>query len=192
MAPKADTAANQGAMLKYLAFLRGINVGGHKPIKMDALAGAFGSLGFQNVKTILASGNVLFDAPKSDSVALAQKIEAKLETVFGHSVGVTLRTIPEIQKLVKSDPFKNITVTPQTRLYVTFRRDKTRGALKIPYQSPEKDFQILRISTGEVCTVLTLSPERQTTQLMNILEKEFGKTVTTRNWNTVLKILKSC
>jgi uncharacterized protein (DUF1697 family) len=192
MTPKANTPANQGTMLKRIAFLRGINVGGHKPIKMDALARAFGSLGFQNVKTILSSGNVLLDAPKSDSVALTQKIEAKLETVFGHTVGVTLRTVPEIQKLLKSGPFKNITVTPQIRLYVTFRRDRTKGALKIPYQSPEKDFRILRVTTGEVCSVLTLSPDRQTTQLMNILEKEFGKTVTTRNWNTILRILKGC
>jgi uncharacterized protein (DUF1697 family) len=179
-------------MAKYIAFLRGINVGGHKPIKMDALAGAFRSLGFQNVKTILASGNVLFEAPKASTGVLTQKIEEKLEKTFGHPVGVTLRTVPEIQKLVKSDPFKNINVTPQTRLYVTFRRDGTKGTLKIPYQSHEKDFEILHVTTGEVCSVLTLSPDRQTTQLMNILEKEFGKTVTTRNWNTLVRILKSC
>jgi uncharacterized protein (DUF1697 family) len=179
-------------MPKYVAFLRGINVGGHKPIKMDALARAFGSLGFENVKTILASGNVFFDAPETSPGVLTQKIEAKLEKVFAHPAGVTLRTVPEIQKLVKSDPFKNINVTPQTRLYVTFRRDKARGALKVPYQSPEKDFQILRVTSGEVCSVLTLSPDRQTTQLMNILEKEFGKTVTTRNWNTIVRVLNSC
>ncbi len=179
-------------MPKYIAFLRGINVGGHKPIKMDALARAFGSLGFQNVKTILASGNVVFEASKASPGVLTQQIEEKLEKTFGHPVGVTLRAISKIQKLVKSDPFKNITVTTQTRLYVTFRRDKTKGALKGPYQSPEKDFQILSVSASEICSVLTLSPDRQTTQLMNILEKEFGKTVTTRNWNTVVRILKSC
>jgi len=106
-------------------------------------------------------------------------------------VGVTLRTFSEIQKFVKSAPFKNVTVTPQTRLYVTFRRDKTKGSLKIPYQSPEKDFQILRASPTEVCSVLTLSPGRRTPELMSILEKEFGKTVTTRNWNTIIKVLDS-
>ena len=179
-------------MLKYVALLRGINVGGHKPIKMDALARAFGSLGFKYVKTILASGNVLFDAPESQVAALTQKIEKKLEATFSHPVGVTLRTVPEIQKRVKAEPFKKITVTTQTRLYVTFRRDNTRGTLKIPYQSPEKDFQILRVSAGEICSVLTLSPDRQTTELMNMLEKEFGKTVTTRNWNTVVRFLKNC
>ena len=178
-------------MIKCTAFLRGINVGGHKPIKMDALARAFESLGFQNVKTILASGNVLFEAPGPEPVALAKKIEKKLEKTFGHPVGVTLRTFSEIQKFAKSDPFKNVTVTPQTRLYVTFRRDKTKGRLKIPYQSPEKDFQILRVSSGEVCSVLTLSPDRRTPELMSILEKEFGETVTTRNWNTIIKVLDS-
>lgn len=187
----SKTAANNPTMVRYIAFLRGINVGGHKPIKMDALAGAFGSLGFQNVKTILASGNVLFEAPKSEPIALTKKIEEKLEKTFGHPVGVTLRTLSEIQKFVKSSPFKNIAVTPQTRLYVTFRRDQTKGSLKIPYQSPEMDFQILRVSSGEVCSVLTLSPGRRTPELMSILEKEFGKTVTTRNWNTIIKVLDS-
>jgi len=187
----SKTAANNPTMVRYIAFLRGINVGGHKPIKMDALARAFESLGFQNVKTILASGNVVFEAHGPGSVALAKKIEEKLQKTFGHPVGVTIRTLVEIQKLVKSDPFKKVTVTPQTRLYVTFRRDKTQGTLKIPYQSPEKDFQILRVSTDEVCSVLTLSPGRRTPELMSILEKEFGKTVTTRNWNTIIKVLDS-
>src|SRR5882724_109481 len=188
----SKTAANNPTMGRYIAFLRGINVGGHKPIKMDALAKAFASLGFQSVKTVLASGNVLFDAPRTNPGVLTQRIEEKLEKTFGHPVGVTIRTVAEIQKLMKSDPFKGITVTPQTRLYVTFRRDKTSCGLKIPYESPEKDFQILNVSVGEVCCVLTLSPGRQTPQLMNVLEKEFGKTVTTRNWNTILRILKSC
>jgi uncharacterized protein (DUF1697 family) len=59
---------------KYVAFLRGINVGGHKTIKMDELKEAFEANGFKNVKTFLASGNVLFDAPKAGVTTLAKKI----------------------------------------------------------------------------------------------------------------------
>ncbi|HYQ86023.1 MAG TPA: DUF1697 domain-containing protein, partial [Bacteroidota bacterium] len=51
-------------MIQYAAFLRGINVGGHKPVRMSDLEKAFGQLGFRNVKTVLASGNVLFEAPQ--------------------------------------------------------------------------------------------------------------------------------
>jgi uncharacterized protein (DUF1697 family) len=179
----------QNAMTKYVAFLRGINVGGNKPVKMDELKKAFAALGFKNVNTVLASGNVLFEAPGTRADSNTKKIEDKLKTALGHEVGVLLRTIEEIQNLADANPFKNIKVTPQTRLYVTFLSEKPKSSLKIPSESPEKDFRILRVSDTEVCTVLTLSPERQTTDLMNILEKEFGRKITTRNWNTIARIL---
>jgi uncharacterized protein (DUF1697 family) len=89
---------------------------------------------------------------------------------------------------VKGSPFEDVTVTSQTRLYVTFLSEKPASNLEIPYESPEKDFRILSVSDSEVCSVLTLTPNRGTTKAMDILEKEFGKNITTRNWNTVQKI----
>ena len=177
-------------MITYVAFLRGINVGGNKIIKMADLAKAFASLGFTNVKTLLASGNVVFDAANAKA-ATAPVIEAKLEKALGKKVGVLLRTGQEIQAMVAAPPFKGITVTPATRLYVTFLSEKPKSTLKIPYESPEKDFRILRLSADAVFSVLTLSPKRGTTDAMNILEKEFGKAITTRNWNTIVKIGKA-
>ena len=73
---------------------------------------------------------------------------------------------------------------------MTFLGDKPTSKLKIPYASPEKDFQILRVTAGEVCSFLVISAEKKSVDLMKIIEKEFGKNVTTRNWNTVLKLLK--
>ena len=177
-------------MSEYVAFLRGINVGGHKPVKMDELRNAFEALGFQNVKTVLASGNVLFDAPKTKPLSLARAIENKLEAVFGHKISVLPRGLEEIQDLANSRPFQNIKVTPQTRLYVTFLSEKPKSELKVPHESPDKSFTILRVSSSEVCSVLTLSPQRQTTDLMVFLEKMFGRNVTTRNWNTITRILE--
>lgn len=176
-------------MIQYVAFLRGINVGGQKTIKMDELKKAFESLGFKNVKTLLASGNVLFDAPQK-SPTLRKRIEERLKQKFGHEVHVILRTIVEIQELANSNPFKKIPVTSQTRLYVTFLSEEPKSSLKIPYESPEKDFKIVRVSNGEVCSVVILSANRGTVDAMSILEKEFGRKVTTRNWNTVNKLLK--
>ena len=57
-------APEEDSLIKYAAFLRGINVGGHTIIKMGELRKVFESLGFWNVKTVLASGNVLFEAPE--------------------------------------------------------------------------------------------------------------------------------
>jgi hypothetical protein len=68
--------------------------------------------------------------------------------------------------------------------------EKPTSKLKIPYQSPEKDFCILLVTKGEVCSVLTINPTMKSTEAMNILEKEYGKNVTTRNWNTVEKLSK--
>jgi len=178
-------------MIKYVAFLRGINVGGHKAIKMEELKKAFETLGFENVKTLLASGNVLFAAPAASESALAKKIEKKLETAFGHEIGVLIRKIAGLQRLAEADPFAGVEVTPQTRLYVTFLAEKPRSGLKIPYESPDKNFKIIRATGSEVYSVLTLSPNSRTIDLMSILEKEFGRKVTTRNWNTIEKILKA-
>lgn len=172
---------------KYVAFLRGINVGG-KMVKMEALRKAIEELGYEHVKTLLNSGNVVFEAEEKNEKKLQQVIEEKLEKVFGFHIDVLLRTQKNIQALVSADPFKGIAVTPQTRLYVTFLSEKSVHALKIPYESPEKDFRILRVTDTEVVSVLTLSEKRGTTDVMKIPEKEFGKLITTRNWNTVKKI----
>jgi uncharacterized protein (DUF1697 family) len=175
----------------YAAFLRGINVGGNKPVKMDELKKAFESLGFKKVKTLLASGNVVFEAPHSSASVLTPKIEEKLKKRFGHEIGVLIRTITELQHLEESNPFKGTNVTPQTRLYVTFLSEKPKSGLKIPHESPDKNFKILRAAENEVCSVLTLSPNSRTVDLMNVLEKEFGRKITTRNWNTIAKVLET-
>jgi uncharacterized protein (DUF1697 family) len=177
-------------MIKHVAFLRGINVGGHNPVPMTALKKIFESLGFENVKTLLVSGNVLFDVPQTSSGVLVQKIEAKLEKTFGYEIGVLVSTIKELQQLEKTNPFKGILVTRQTRLYVTFFSEKPKISLKIPYESSNKSFKIIQITTNKVFSVLTLSPNSKTTDLMGALEKEFGKKITTRNWNTITRILK--
>ena len=138
-------------MTQYVAFLRGINVGGHKPVKMEELKKAFESMGFQNVKTLLASGNVLFETPDMGTDNLVKRIEEKLEMELGYKITVLLRTIEEIQNLAEADPFKNIKVTPQTRLYVTFLSEKQKSALKIPYESTEKDIKIVHLVVTNVC-----------------------------------------
>ena len=178
-------------MVKYAAFLRGINVGGKKPVPMQKLKTAFDAMQFKNVHTLLASGNVLFEAPPIDAIALEHKIEQKLKETFGQDIGVLIRTIEEIEHLSNSQPFKGIDVTPETRLYITFFSEKPKGSLKIPFASPDKSYKILHVSGREVCSVLVLSSNSRTVDLMKVLEKEFGSKVTTRNWNTIVRLLKT-
>ncbi len=172
-------------MTKYVAFLRGINVGGKNKVPMSDLKKTFESQGFQNVQTLLNSGNVIFEGSETTS----ETLEKELKSQFGFEIPVILRTTGEIQKLVDSNPFKEITVTPNTRLYVTFLAAKPISKLKIPYYSPELDFKILNVSEGEIISILTLLENGQTGKGMDIIEREFGKKVTTRNWNTIIKLL---
>ncbi|MCA9742930.1 MAG: DUF1697 domain-containing protein [Deferribacteres bacterium] len=177
-------------MIKFIAFLRGINVGGVN-IKMAELKAAFEKIGFGNVRTLLASGNVLFDAPTASESELVEKIEQKLASAFGRYIHVLVRRVDELKRLAETKPYAGIEATKQTRLYVTFLPDGTESSLEIPYESPDKNFKILYASEREVCSVLTLSADSQTVDLMSILEKEYGKKVTTRNWNTVERTLKA-
>jgi len=175
-------------MTKYIAFLRGINVGGNKVIKMKDLESIFVSLGFENVKTYIASGNVIFEEKEVNLSTLAFKIEDSLKKELGYEVGVIVRIQSQIIRLIHSNPYKNIVITPQTRMYVTFLPTPTSTSIKIPYESPLGNFKIISISETEICSVLTLSFENKTVDMMKILDKEFGKKITTRSWNTVQKI----
>lgn len=176
--------------MRYVVLLRGINVGG-KTVKMETLKMILEEMGFSHVKTLLNSGNVILETKQTSLEHLRQSIEEKLEQTFGFTIHVIIRTMDDIQKLVKADPFKGIVVDKDTRLYVTFVSDSTSSTLQIPYESDEKDVQILKMLDQVVCSVITLSTQKNTTDLMRIIEKEFGKNVTTRNWNTVLKIEKA-
>jgi uncharacterized protein (DUF1697 family) len=181
--------------VRYVAFLRGVNVGGHKPVKMADLRAAFESMGFQKVKTVLASGNVVFETlPGADLPAngsgLAAHIEQLLQETFGYPIAVALRTMADLQRLAGSDPFKGAAITQGTRLYITFLSDSAKSTPDFAYDAPEGDLRIVRVGPGEVCSLLTLSPTRGTTDLMALLEREFGGGVTTRNWNTVVKVLE--
>ncbi|MGE5626009.1 MAG: DUF1697 domain-containing protein [Bacillota bacterium] len=170
-----------------VAFLRGINVGGKKLVPMAALKKIFEKMGCREVRTVLASGNVRF-TPK-DGKLTAKVVEATLEKSLGFEVNVMLRNVSELAKIAKSDPFKGIRIGKQTRLYVTLLAQKPKRKPRLPYKTPDFPFTILKVTGGEVLSVLELSPKGGTLDAMAVLEEQFGKALTTRNWNTVTKLL---
>lgn len=173
---------------RYVALLRGINVGGNKKVPMADLKKLLEKSGYLNVKTLLASGNVLLETQETSVLALRKKLESLLEQKFGFTVPVIIRTLDQIRAIIQLDPFKKISVRPETRLYVTFLSEKPKTSLRIPYESPEKDCRILQVADGEVFSVFTVTKDYGSTDGMKIIEREFGKNVTTRNWNTVMKL----
>ena len=156
---------------------------------MAELRSLYESLGFENVKTLLNSGNIVFDTKPVDERDLTDKIEKEFSRNFGFESKIMLRTMPEIETLVDLQPFQNINVDKDVRLYVTFLRETPDSSLKIPYTSAEKDFHILTKTSREIFWAINIKTS-QTVKKMAYIEREFGSDVTTRNWNTVIKIAK--
>ena len=106
-------------MTTYVAFLRGINVGGHNRMKMDALGDLVESLGYEDVRTYIQSGNVVFETAEADDRALADEIAAAIDDEFGYDLTVMVRTRDELEAVVAGQPF-DVTEEEGIRHYVTF------------------------------------------------------------------------
>jgi uncharacterized protein (DUF1697 family) len=175
----------------YVAFLRGVNNIGRKTVKMEELKRIFEATGFQNVKTILASGNIVFETTISETYTIITKLERQLEKKLGYKVNVILRTLDDLHSLVKSNPFSQIKITPRTKLLLTFLSEKPVNRLKLPYKSSDNDFIIMRITKNEIYSVVKLLPGKRPYRIISFLEKEFGNRITNRNWSTIIKIVNA-
>lgn len=173
----------------YVAFLRGINVGGHHKLPMADLTLIFESLGYTNIKTLLNSGNVIFDAPLQDIKKIEHTIEKTLETNVGFPVPTCVREASFIIRFRESDPFKNRSVTKDTRCYISFLKNDVTTDTELPWVSSDHSYQIIEKRGKTILSIVDLSLS-QTTKAMRILEATYGKNITTRNWNTIERIIK--
>ena len=176
-------------MTRYVALLRGIaptNPNMHN----DKLRGVFENLGFENVKTVISSGNVIFDTPFRSVKKLEQTIEAAFPEQLGFTSTTILRSQGQIQKLVDRNPFKGMEHSQKSSLNVTFLKKKRRSDIEFPHTIDNREYEILGMVDGAVCSVIDLTGSR-TPDLMLRLEKQFGKEITTRTWKTVERIIKA-
>lgn len=164
-------------MKKYCAFLRGVNVGGNRTIKMQEVKEILQKIPLHNIQTILASGNVYFESNEKDTSILEKKIKTVLD------VEVLVRSEEEILNLIQRSPFENTSIADQ-KFYVSFLGEK-KSDFSLHKQ---KGFETLYVSEKEVC--VAISKEMGTTEGMKILEMRYGKNITTRNWNTIQKLTK--
>jgi uncharacterized protein (DUF1697 family) len=172
-----------------ISLLRGINVGGHHKIKMEALRTLYGSLGLLGAQTYLQSGNVIFKTERRDLVLLAKQIENGIERGFGFRVDVIVRTSSDLRDAIARNPFAKRAGIDPSRLLVTFlasdpsaeARDKL---LKIKLHPEE-----LRIAGRELYTYFPNGMARPTVSWAAI-EKMLKTSGTGRNWNTVRKLLE--
>jgi len=172
-------------MIRYVAFLRGINVGGHKIIKMEDLRRMFEAMNFENVRTYIQSGNVLFDAAKTKPEALAEKIESALRSSLGFEVKVMPRTIAELADIAAHNPFHET----DAKIYVSFLSAEPDKERKDSLLSFQNDFEIFRFRSREMYCLIR--PHNTAKELFsnNFIEKHLKVSATTRNITTVGKIL---
>jgi len=175
----------------YISMLRGINVGGHNRIKMDDLRKSFESLGFEQVKTYIQSGNVVFKASKASSVALGKKIAARIVSDFGFSASVIVRTGAELGETVAANPFLTQRGIDHEKLHVAFLSDfPAAPALKKLAEftvAPDRSQCVGRdiffyLPNGFSASSLWKVP----------WEKALAVVTTTRNWKTVNAIHQMC
>ena len=174
-------------MTRYAAFLRGVNLG-KRTVKSAELKAAFEAMGFGNVKTLLASGNVLFDTRVAKG--LKEKLEAGLEAAFGFKIGVVLRSIDELAAMVKSDPFNGATESEVAKLHVTLTAEPLPDGFE--FAAVKDDFDIPRIDPREIFIIAYRKPDGTYLSGGQLdLEKGIPKKalITSRNWNTILKAI---
>jgi uncharacterized protein (DUF1697 family) len=174
-------------MPRYVALLRSVNVAGHGRLAMSDLRASFDALGYDDVRTYIQTGNVLFTASSKSENAVASAIEAQLASDFGDSPAVLLRTVSELQSVGRSSPYAKAGANP-SRHHVTFLADvPTAAALAAlsPLPPSRKDELVV---DGREVYVHTPDGYHETKYSGSFLERRLGMVSTTRNWNTVQKL----
>lgn len=175
-------------MTRYAAFLRGINVGGRKKLAMDDLREILRSLGHAGVETYLQSGNALFTSTRTSAAALAGEIEEAITSRLGLDVKVLVRTAAELAAVAAANPFPAGTAEP-SKLHVAFV-SATPPADRLAKIDPSQ-FAPDELRAGDGVIYLWYPNGYGRTKLTNdVLERRLGVTATTRNWNTLTKLLE--
>ena len=136
-------------MPEFIAFLRAINVGGHN-VKMETLRGLFVSLGFSNVETFIASGNVIFATTSPDTKALETRIAAHLRESLGYEVATFLRTNDEVQAIANYQPFASESLNDAMALNVGLLAEPLDDETARKVMSYRNELDDLHLSGREV------------------------------------------
>lgn len=179
-------------MMTYIALLRGINVGGKRIVKMAELKNVLLALGLKDVKTYIQSGNVLFRLDeKVDVLAVQGEIEKEIKRVWGFDVPVVMRSVGELEQLIKRCPFSDDEVKQAERqsgkesLYVTFMASvpgNERIDLLKAYESEHESYFVI----GREVYLLFRDSIRNSKLASNLQKVDAASTV--RNWKTVNKL----
>lgn len=176
-------------MTKYVALLRGINVGGNNLIKMSDLKSWFEEIGFTDVSTYINSGNVFFSSKEKDNLKLTKKIENKIKKSFRKSLPVVVKSEEQIEEAITKAP-KFFGKEPNKYKYdVLFLKDPLTPKEAIKEVSVREGVDEA-IEGKEVLYFSRTIKNITKSHLNKIVMKPIYKNITIRNWNTSTKLLK--
>ncbi len=167
-------------MTKYVALLRGINVGGKNLMKMDALRGAFEAAGLKNVRTFQQAGNVVFESNLKKPLAKIQKLNTDVRAI--------VFSVDELSRIVKNNPFKQVE-PGDVMICVVFLFDEPARRPKLPIISTTDKLELIAIRDRAAFVVARRKKTGWFGFPNNFVEKQLGVTATTRQWSTLRKLI---
>ena len=176
-------------MTTHLALLRGINVSGHRMIKMEALKIALEKIGFQNVQTYIQSGNVFVDSDEENPAKVGFIIKLEIQKTFGHDVPVVVIAKKDLELCFTNNPYLKEKDFDTKKLYTAFLSKELKpeniNDLKISNFKPDEAV----IDSSRIYIKYDIGAGK--TKLdQNYIEKKLNVIATIRNWNSVTQLLK--
>ena len=173
--------------MKYLALLRGINVGGNNIISMAELRNCLEDAGFENVTTYIQSGNVLFESSPRAATRLAKKIESALSERFGYTALIVLVSGAQLENVIKEAPAEFGNNSAQYRYDVIFLRPPLRAPDILPTLKLKEGVDEA-FANNHVIYCRRLISKVSQSKLPKLVSHPAYKSMTIRNWNTTSKL----
>jgi uncharacterized protein (DUF1697 family) len=155
--------------------------------KMPELKQAFEAAGFSEVRTVLSSGNVVFDARRASEISLERAAEGAMEQRLGQAFLTIVRPIDALRDILATDPYRPFKVSPVAKRIVTFLRQSPATGPDLPIE--QDNARLLTVIGREVYSAYLPTPKGPV--FMTLIERAFGKAVTTRTWDTVAKVARA-
>jgi len=150
---------------------------------MPELKRCFEGAGFTNVRTVLSSGNVVFDARAASEASLEKKAESSMQDFLGRNFYTIVRQVESLRGLLETDPYADFALPPNAKRVVSFLRQLHGDQLALPMEADGA--RILSMVGREVFAAYV--PSEKGPVFMNLIQRAFGADVTTRTWETVRK-----
>lgn len=179
-------------MHTFVSLLRGINVGGHHPIRMPALKALYESLGFVDVATYIQSGNVVFKTTREDASAIEDLIEKILFKTFAFPVAVVVRTPSQLGKVIKANPYAGREGIDINRLAVAFLKSRPTAALIRNLATAAAKTTDEYLVAGSAVYLHCPNGFARTLLTNTFFEKHLKIGATARNWKTISTLYAMC